>query len=153
MTMANPLRFTSLADAEAELAALEKAESPTLAGPWSLAKVLDHCAASIEYSLSGYPRNKPALVRATIGPLVLGHFRRKGFLSHDRSADIPGDAAPPDADVPRALARLRRAIADFQASSGDLAPHFVYGKTSKAAYDHVHAMHVADHLSAIDYPR
>jgi uncharacterized protein DUF1569 len=45
--MTNPLRFTSLADAEAELAAIEKAENPQPAGPWSLAKIFDHCAASI----------------------------------------------------------------------------------------------------------
>ena len=40
-----------------------------------------HCARSIEYAVQGYPKMKPAFVRATIGKLVLGRFLKSGFMT------------------------------------------------------------------------
>src|SRR6185369_3015578 len=95
--MAKQIRLASLDEASRELDALERAASARPEGPWSLGRILGHCAASIEYSLTGYPKNKPAIVRATIGRLVLARFLSKGTMSHDRAADIPG-AAPAELD-------------------------------------------------------
>ncbi len=49
-----------------------------------------------------------------------------------------------------ALIRLDNAIALFQQSAPDLQPHFAYGNLSKAQYEQAHAMHLANHFSAID---
>ncbi len=144
------LRFASLAEALAEVRA--RASSPTLrtTGSWNWAQILEHCAQSIEFSLTGYPENKSPVIRGTVGALVHAHFVHQGYMKHDLAAVIPG--APPLAlpGAPElALARLEKAISDFQARSEPLAPHFVYGELSKAEYDRVQAMHLANHLSEV----
>ncbi|MDQ3262735.1 MAG: DUF1569 domain-containing protein [Myxococcota bacterium] len=144
------LRFQSLAEALTEVKA--RASSPTLrtSGAWNWAQILEHCAQSIEYSLTGYPENKSAVIRRTVGPLVHAHFAHQGYMKHALTAAIPG--APPLAlpGAPElALARLEKAISDFQARTEPLAPHFVYGELSKPEYDRVQAMHLANHLSEV----
>src|SRR3954463_11237488 len=90
-------RLASLADALGELASLEAALAAAKPeGPWSLAHVLHHVAASIEYTQSGYPKYRPALVRATIGALALRFFLARGVLTHDHAEEIPGAPPPPD---------------------------------------------------------
>jgi hypothetical protein len=116
-----------------------------------VAQVLNHCAASIEYSRAGYPQNKPALVQKTVGRFVLRRFLARGALSHNRNAPIPGDKPLEDPGTQIAAERLLKAIADFQATPEPLAPHFVYGPMTKADYERIHAMHVADHLSGLEY--
>ncbi len=69
-------------------------------------------------------------------------------MTHDLSEPIPGSptlpvASPPDA----ALARLRASIASFRRWTNPLQPHFAYGALDKKAYEHAHAMHIANHLS------
>jgi hypothetical protein len=72
-------------------------------------------------------------------------------MSHDLSEPIPGaPALAKDADVAAGMARLRRAISDFQAFAKPLQPHFAYGELSKAEYEQAHAMHLANHFSAFD---
>ncbi|MBS1152167.1 MAG: hypothetical protein H6Q89_3865 [Myxococcaceae bacterium] len=110
---------------------------------WALA----HCAQSIEFSVTGFPSQKPAWFQKTVGALVLGRFLKKGAMSHDTAAAIPGAA-----DVDRATSaadgaqRLRAAIALFRAHSGELKPHVVYGPVDRARYEAVHSMHIANHL-------
>ena len=41
-------------------------------------------------------------------------------------------------------------IAAFTAHDGPLKPHPVYGDCTKEEFARLHAMHVADHLSALD---
>lgn len=112
--------------------------------------VLSHCAESIECSLTGYPKLKPAFVRATIGRLVKRRFLSTRAMKHDTHAGLPG--LPPisgDVPVPTGLARLERAIEAFRRHTGALMPHPVFGACSKAEYEQLHAMHVADHLRAL----
>jgi hypothetical protein len=130
------------------LAALEGIEGE-VDGPWSLAQVLVHCAQSVELSLTGYPIPRGWLVRRVIGPRFMAKFLRQGFLTHDRAAPIPG--APPlgEPTLAEGVARLRSAVVAFDAHVGPLAPHFAYGEVDKGSYEKLHAMHVADHLSAL----
>lgn len=116
-------------------------------GRWSAPAVLEHCAQSIEASISGYPAHKSALFKATIGKLVLAFFLAKGSMSHDKNAAIPGLPEPSEKDLNRAVDRLLAAIDAFTSFDGEPAPHFVYGPVDKARYARVHAMHVEDHLS------
>jgi hypothetical protein len=136
--------LASLRDADALLARLDPGMTP--GGSWTLAQTLHHCAESIESSLTGYPKLKPAFVRATIGALVKRRFLGRGAMRHDLTAPLPGGAPPTDGPVDAAIARLRRAIEAFARYDGALAPHPVYGACTKAEYDALHAMHIADHL-------
>jgi Protein of unknown function (DUF1569) len=139
----------SLDEARAALTALDLARLK-VTGPWSVGQVLIHCAQSIEYSISGFPRNKPWLFRATVGKLALGVFLRRGYLGHDLAAAIPGAPVPELGEAADALKRLLSAITTFQSHPGPFAPHFAYGPVEKSRYDRVQALHIADHLASFD---
>jgi len=150
--MSKQLRLKSLDEVKAELLKLERAGSPQVEGEWSVAQVLIHCAQSIEYSLTGYPSRRSALFRATVGPLVLRKFLKQGFMGHDLKAPVPNaPGLPATATLSEGLSRLRKAITDFQAATGELAPHFAYGPVTRTQYDQIHAFHVANHLEEIPY--
>jgi hypothetical protein len=141
--------MSSLAEARVELPKLDWPRARTQ-GAWSAGQVLAHCAQSIEYSLSGFPRNKPWLFRAVIGKLVLAKFLRQGFMNHDLEAAIPGAPALAPTDAAAGLARLLQAIDDFEAHNR-FAIHFVYGSVDKSRYDRIQALHIANHLAGISF--
>jgi hypothetical protein len=125
----------------------------SVGGPWTLAQVLAHCAQSIELSLSGFPRPRSALFRATAGRIAARTFVKRGYLHHDLQAPIPGAAdLPSGLTLDAALSRVQSAVRQFRAHQGPLAPHFAYGSVSRADYEKLHAMHAADHLAAVTAP-
>jgi hypothetical protein len=134
----------------AEKCEFEAEESVT---GWSLPQALAHCAQSIELSITGYPRARSRLFQNVLGRAIKRRFLRRGVMLHNRAAAISGaPAIAPSVTRSEALARLRRAIADFQAHEGPFAPHFAYGPTTKVEYEALHAMHLVDHLTAFDRP-
>lgn len=109
---------------------------------------LGHCAQSIEYSVTGYPRLRSGLFRATIGPLVKRRFLRARRMSHDVTAPVAG--APEVANVPFDEARQRAlaALEAFRHHDGPLAPHLAYGACTKSEYAMLHLLHFQDHQRA-----
>jgi hypothetical protein len=116
------------------------------APPPHLGRALAHCAQSIECSVSGFPKMKPAWFQKTVGRLVLKKFLKQGFMRHNLTAPVPGAPELPETSFADGLAQLGAAIQKFRAHSGALAPHFAYGPVERADYERVHAMHVLDHL-------
>jgi Protein of unknown function (DUF1569) len=117
---------------------------------WDLARVLHHAAQSVEFSMTAFPEPKSALFRATVGPVAFAVFDARGRMSHGLTEPIPG--APPLADgtpLLEAVARVTKALRDFDAWTGPLAPHFAYGALDKAAYARAHLMHLADHWTEV----
>ena len=102
-----------------------EADAKAHATAWSLPQTIVHCAQSIEYSIAGFPRGRSRIFQAVLGRAVKRRFLRRGVMFHNRAAPIPGAPAIPSS-VTRAevFERLKRAVADFQAHSGTLAPHF-----------------------------
>ena len=85
------LRFTSLAEAARAVERLQALPGLDLSqGTWSPARVLHHCAASLECSVRGFPRRKPWPVRAIARALVLPRFMRQGYMRHDLETGVPG---------------------------------------------------------------
>ena len=116
---------------------------------WNWAQTLEHCAQSIEYSMTGFPVMKPVLFQRTVGAAAFAVFSWRGRMSHDLAEPIPGaPAIDPAGGDAHALARLQAAVAAFTAWSGPLQPHFAYGPLGKAAYERAHALHIANHLTA-----
>jgi Protein of unknown function (DUF1569) len=144
-------RFESLDQAAASVRSLDLAAAGLPPGEWPLWRVLAHCAQSLEYGIDGFPRMKPAIVRATIGRLVLRRFLARGEMRHSHTADIAGAEALVEISAEAARERLLQAIERFRAAS-TTAPHFVYGEVAKADYERVQAMHIADHLGALQRP-
>lgn len=118
--------------------------------PTGFGAAMAHCAQSIECSLDGYPKPAAWPVRVVIGPMLLKRFLGQGFMRHDTQAPVPGVPPPsPGLSTQEGVERLAAAIARFQAHTGPLAPHFAYGAVSKATYERVHVMHVANHLDSL----
>ena len=139
----------SLDGAQRVLASLRDKPLSSLRG-WSPAEVFNHCAQSIEYSISGYPELKPAWFRNSIGPLAFSVFSARGAMRHPLDEAIPGAATlNMPATQAQALQRLQQAFADFAAYQGELQPHFAYGALSHAEYAQAHVLHLYNHLSLI----
>ena len=134
------------------LSFLEKIENRDLSvgGDWDINQIFHHCSQSIEYSMSGYPINKNILFRKTIGKIVLSKFLSQGYMSHNLNDPIPGAPNLPEKtqSFTDGLSRLKEAIKTFQTYDKKTAPHFVYDEVSHEEYDRIHAMHLANHLSA-----
>ncbi len=119
-------------------------------GEWDLAKIVIHCAQSVEYSYQGYPQHKSDIFKQTIGRLAFSMFEAKRKMTHDLTQAIPG--APEIAanqDLDQALKRLRLSLLEFDHFKGSLAPHFAYGKLTKQQYAVAHVMHFNDHCSEV----
>ena len=115
-------------------------------GAWDVPHVLHHVAQSVEYSMTGFPRLKPAWFRATLGRLAFAVFSWRGRMTHALDEPIPGapdiaQGLPLGPAVERAIAALQA----FDRHGGALCPHFAYGTLDKAAYTRAHLMHLANH--------
>jgi len=142
------VRLASLSEARTAVEKFDLA-TPARAGAWTPAQTLVHCAQSLEYALTGFPRNRAWLFRAIVGRIALAKFLRAGEMHHDVAAAIPG-APVPEALAPAAARdRLLAAIDAFTAHAGAFPIHFVYGAVDKTRYDRIQAMHIADHLTRL----
>ncbi|WP_324731482.1 DUF1569 domain-containing protein [Pseudomonas paeninsulae] len=139
----------SLQGAQQLVSGLRDKQLVSLKG-WSPAEVFNHCAQSIESSISGYPELKPAWFRHSVGPLAFSVFAARGAMRHPLDEAIPG-AAPLSEPATQVLAleRLQQAFADFASYQGELQPHFAYGVLSHADYAQAHVLHLYNHLSLI----
>ncbi|MEZ4383557.1 MAG: DUF1569 domain-containing protein [Nannocystaceae bacterium] len=131
----------------------EIAEAPDIktTGRWSLHQIMEHCRQSVEYSLDGFPKLRPALLRKTIGSWIGRRFLRRERLGHRTFAAIPG--APEvarDGDGRRSVSGLIAALERFAAAEPQaLKPHFIFGELSKDEYARLHVLHVSEHLSEV----
>jgi hypothetical protein len=133
----------------AELDLLGK-KTLTSTGRWDPAQVFNHCAQSVEFSISGYAEHKSVFFKSTVGQLAFWAFSANGSMTHGLDEPIPG--APlllPRQPVHSALVRLKKALTDFKTHTGVLAPHFAYGALSKSQYTLAHIMHLNNHLEQI----
>jgi hypothetical protein len=143
--------FPSLDAARSALKAL-LADGATwrASGAWNLPQVLNHAAQSVEYSLKGFPEPKSALFQHTVGSAAFAVFDSRGAMSHGLDEPIPGAPALAATDaLEPAVARLLKALQDFEAHTGALAPHFAYGALDKAQYTRAHLMHLANHWTLV----
>lgn len=116
-------------------------------GVWNASQVFNHCAQSVEFSMTGFPQSKSAAFQHTAGKLAFSIFSARGAMSHSLDEVIPG--APPlvvEGDVTQALHRLTRALRDFDGFTGELQPHFAFGPLNKSDYAIAHVLHIDNHL-------
>lgn len=138
---------------QASLQILDKLmnENIVTLGDWNLAKILIHCAQSVEFSMSSFPEHKPALFKNTVGKLAFAAFSAKEEMTHGLSEVIPG--APlieENEDITYAFSRFRDSLIKFRNYSGPLGQHFAYGRLNKLEYERAHAMHFYNHLLEIE---
>lgn len=141
--------FASFAEARTWLAQLSANPAAYSLTDWSLAQVLEHCAQSVEFSLTGFPQPKPPLFQDTVGHFAFASFNRAGAMHHSVIEPIPGAPALVATDLGVATQRLLAAFAAFEAHDAPLSPHFAYGALDKPAYERAHLMHLANHARHI----
>jgi hypothetical protein len=125
-------------------------ENITNLGEWDPSQIFTHCAQSVEYSMSIFPKHKSTMFKQTLGKLAFSVFSSKKKMTHALNEPIPG--APilkKNVDVLTALNRLKKSLTDFDNYQGTLAPHFAYGELTKDEYEAAHVMHLYNHLQEI----
>ena len=89
-----------------------------------------------------------------MGHIALAHklTKSQGYMTHNLTAPVPGGAKI-DASVSpfEAINLLTDTIEKFDRYTGTLKPHLLFGNLGKEEYDKYFAMHIADHLSEVDY--
>lgn len=117
-------------------------------GDWDLGRMFSHLAQGVEFSMTGYPQEKPKLFQATVGKLAFTLFRMRGRMRHGLDQPIPGEVIT-DVTADAGLDRLVHALDDFRRFDAPLRPHFAYGALSKDHYGLAHLMHLENHLEEI----
>jgi len=144
--------LTELTEHLAGQVAADRPEIDLLApgSTWNLSQTIQHCAQTVGYSVTGYPRLKPSLFRLTAGALAKHLFLRRGATRHSLDAEIDGAPAL-DPGLPTAVAidRLAEAVARFTTHAGPHTVHPAYGKCTHNQYERLHAMHLAEHLPGL----
>lgn len=122
----------------------------TSSSSWSVSETFQHCAQSIRFSIFGYPQHYSPWFQHTAGTIALNVFAATGKMHHPLDQPIPGaPALIPELPSDVALQELIYELQQFLSWQGQLAPHFAYGKLSKAQYYSVHYLHLQSHLAEI----
>lgn len=135
----------TLAGTRAKLVAM-RGHALTSHTAWTPAQVFEHMAQSVEYSLTGYPVEKPAAFQHTAGRAAFEVFQFAGAMRHSLVEPIPGAPALVATEVEPALDRLLAAIDTFDAHRGTLKPHFAFGALGHDEFATAHALHIENHL-------
>ena len=137
---------------EAVLRRLDEFSGRTIVstGEWSPGQIFTHCAQSVEYSMAGFPEQYSRVFQNTVGRLAFSVFSLRGEMAHGLGEQFPGASTlPRDVATESALVHLKTALTEFGEHSGELAPHFAYGRLSREDYIVAHAMHFYNHLDEI----
>lgn len=117
-------------------------------GDWGLGRMFSHLAQGVEFSMHGYPVQKPKLFQATVGTLAFKVFSAKGKMSHGLNEPIPGEVVT-EISAHDGLGRLWTSLEAFRDFNGDMQPHFAYGRLDKAQFGKAHLLHIENHLEEV----
>jgi hypothetical protein len=137
------LRFDSLDQVMPDVERL--LEGHTTVGNWSLAQICRHLATVMRRVV-----DLPASTPSDPSKWVSQEEKRQVMESGVLSEGLPGppELMPPESLDEREEAEgLRAAIAHYQASSGPVIPHRIFGPLTKAEWDRLQLVHLAHHLS------
>ena len=121
------------------------------AGNWDLAQVAGHLANWLTYPVAGFPRAPWPIrvmlgaVRATLGRRMFEKYMREGMPAGKPT--IPESVPVAGGDAAQAVARLREAVARFQAHTGDYLPSPLFGRLTREEARSIQLRHAAHHLS------
>jgi hypothetical protein len=139
-----PLQFNHLADVMPEIDRLLTG-GYTSAGRWTLGQVCQHMALGLRYSTEGFPAPTPWLLRRVAGPIAWRRISRTGRLPVGVKA--PGYLTPrPDLDDRAEAEALRASLSIVGNNAHYIAEHPVFGRFSRADWEHMHRIHCAHHL-------
>lgn len=117
-------------------------------GDWGLGRTFSHLAQGVEFSMSGYPQEKPRLFQMTAGKLAFTVFNVRGRMSHGLDEPIPGEVIG-EVTADAGLQRLWTSLEQFRDFDGALYPHFAFGHLRKDQFATAHLMHIENHLEEV----
>lgn len=117
-------------------------------GDWGLGRTFSHLAQGVEFSMIGYPEEKPKLFQMTAGKLAFTIFQMRGRMSHGLDEVIPGEVVA-EVTPDEGLNRLWTSLEAFRDFDGPLRPHFAFGHLGKDKFAQVHLMHIENHLEEV----
>jgi hypothetical protein len=117
-------------------------------GDWDLGRTFSHLAQGVEFSMTGYPEEKPRLFQMTAGKLAFTVFKLRGRMSHGLDEPIPGEVIG-DVSADEGLQRLWQSLEHFRDHTGALRPHFAFGALGKDQFALAHLMHIENHLEEV----
>lgn len=149
MAARRQLRFDTLDDVvrDAELLSTKGYEK---AGNWDLAQACGHLADWMTYPIAGFPR-PPVAIRALLWILrkTVGRAKFRTVLAGGMPVGGPTlreSVPPPGGDPTAAVARLKQAVATFEAADG-VHPSPLFGPMTKDEATRLQLVHAAHHLS------
>jgi len=117
-------------------------------GDWDLGRTFSHLAQGVEFSMTGYPAEKPKLFQMTAGKLAFTVFKLRGRMSHGLDEPIPGEVVG-EVSADAGLNRLVTSLEQFRDFDGALRPHFAFGSLGKDQFALAHLMHIENHLEEV----
>lgn len=117
-------------------------------GDWSLGQICNHLTTTLTWTVEGYPKLAPWIVRKTVGPLVLRRILETGRFPD--GLKLPTRYLPKAGLDTRAEAEaLRSALWHFAGHPGPLSDHPMAGQISRTDWERFHCIHCARHLSFV----
>jgi len=144
------LRFTKWSEVEEEITKLENATKVEATGLWSYAQVCDHLSGILEFAYIESPKQLPWIVKVTLGKwfkksvIKTGYFKPGGINPDAPKTRVEGDGKA-------SLAKLKKAVADFQAYKGEIKENPFMGKLTREESEKINIYHIAHHLSYLNY--
>ncbi len=117
-------------------------------GDWGLGRMFSHLAQGVEFSMHGYPIQKPKLFQATVGTVAFKVFSARGRMSHGLGEPIPGEVVA-EISAGDGMARLWTSLEAFRDFDGAMHPHFAYGALDKTQFGKAHLLHIENHLQEV----
>ena len=103
---------------------------------------------SLTWTVDGFPKLAPWVVRKTIGPLVLRRILRTGRFPD--GIKLPKPYLPkPGLDDRAEAEALRAALWHFASHTGPLSDHPMAGQIARADWERFHCIHCAGHLGFV----
>ena len=117
-------------------------------GDWGLGRTFSHLAQGVEFSITGYPLQKPRLFQVTAGKLAFAVFNMRGQMRHGLDQIIPGEVVA-EVTPNEGLSRLWTSLEAFRGFDGPLRPHFAFGHLNKDRFAKAHLLHIDNHLEEV----
>lgn len=128
-----------------ELLDLDAIEST---GNWGLGRMFSHLAQGVEFSMNGYPVQKPKLFQATVGTVAFKVFSARGKMAHGLDEPIPGEVIR-EISTGAGFEALWKSLETYRDFDGPIQPHFAYGALSKDQFGKAHLFHIENHLKEV----
>lgn len=140
----------NLEEMKRELLKLREVEFKSY-GTLSPYQIFIHCAKTIEYSMIGYPKMSPTIVRNTIGKVRIKKRLKRQKMKHKLDTDVPGSTVTPDdGSTDEGIEMLLEMIHKFQNFKGTLQPHYQFGNLTKEQYASYFCIHIRNHLLGLE---